>query len=118
MAWIETPYVPVAALAQDVATHEGGVDRNIYGSAPADPEGVATHEGGVDRNALLSGKDIAKTAVATHEGGVDRNEDINKVRNLKQASPPTRVAWIETFFGLVVNVSSNVATHEGGVDRN
>ena len=50
---------------------------------------------------------------------MDRNTlvDADTVRNL--ASPPARVAWIETIAALVsFSATSAVATREGGVDRN
>ena len=37
---------------------------------------VATHEGGVDRNMTTAQAKPGRVRVATHEGGVDRNVDI------------------------------------------
>ena len=124
-----------------VATREGGVDRNcsikirIVRTAS-----VATREGGVDRNKkstlILRGPE----SVATREGGVDRNLQLPGLSRKESASPPARVAWIETIFGwwtlspptspparvawietLLVHGKGRlhfVATREGGVDRN
>ena len=58
----------------NVATREGGVDRNkqkLYIWIVL--FNVATREGGVDRNKDLTETTAAQLAVATREGGVDRN---------------------------------------------
>ena len=83
-------------LKSRVATREGGVDRNFEGGA----EGgglldVATREGGVDRNPFAVSM-TSRGCVATREGGVDRNEKSSLLLEHGQASPPARVAWIET----------------------
>ena len=102
-----------------VATHEGGVDRNVSSlqfvqnrfvspptrvawiETPASPGPsmccrVATHEGGVDRNMIENPPTFNISSVATHEGGVDRNDK-----------------WEAAYVS-----NDTVATHEGGVDRN
>ena len=57
-----------------VATHTGGVDRNLFGSAGGGVGlVVATHTGGVDRNSLYGSFPFRLRTVATHTGGVDRN---------------------------------------------
>ena len=72
------------------------MDRN-NGYNPADESGadVATREGGVDRNVSFLIRLIA-SLVATREGGVDRNGFIPLRQKLHSESPPARVAWIET----------------------
>ena len=57
---------------KEVATREGGVDRNISTPVPPYDVGVATREGGVDRNTRLISSSCSRH-VATREGGVDRN---------------------------------------------
>ena len=75
VAWIETPPPRSSARPPSVATREGGVDRNF--------------EGGAEGGGLLD--------VATREGGVDRNKaNDNNRYTARKASPPARVAWIET----------------------
>ena len=59
------------------------------------PAVVATREGGVDRNTAAASACIV-VAVATREGGVDRNAAIYQLTMSGAASPPARVAWIET----------------------
>ena len=64
---------------------------------------VATREGGVDRNY----GDIVATEgwrVATREGGVDRNKLTPMDIKLTDASPPARVAWIETLIYLATAI--------------
>ena len=78
-----------------VATREGGVDRNMADATVAKLLDVATREGGVDRNRIDSGG-RGNGAVATREGGVDRNIGYLTLDEVKQMSPPARVAWIET----------------------
>ena len=58
------------------------------------------------------------TQVATREGGVDRNWSAMTSPRRKPASPPARVAWIETPGGAALWQTLTVATREGGVDRN
>ena len=57
---------------------------------------VATHTGGVDRNLELFVDDLDELVVATHTGGVDRNIAVLSPALFAVLSPPTRVAWIET----------------------
>ena len=57
---------------------------------------VATREGGVDRNFLVHHGFTPPRRVATREGGVDRNATKRMNRHQGNASPPARVAWIET----------------------
>ena len=58
----------------EVATREGGVDRNTTSSGVlCRVYRVATREGGVDRNALICWACSWTGSVATREGGVDRN---------------------------------------------
>ena len=59
---------------------------------------VATREGGVDRNSHLPSAPFEIPAVATREGGVDRNAQLGKNAVDALLSPPARVAWIETTF--------------------
>ena len=56
---------------------------------------VATREGGVDRNNSFQLTRSTKK-VATREGGVDRNDMHNGDKIVVTRSPPARVAWIET----------------------
>ena len=117
------------------------MDRNNWLDKLKDKDGnVATREGGVDRNKLTP-MDIKLTDVATREGGVDRNSDRRRrllpplqspparvawietcwrTSGMRQwlASPPARVAWIETFSECGWPTGFTVATREGGVDRN
>ena len=102
---------------------------------------VATREGGVDRNKDLTETTAAQLAVATREGGVDRNRGFCRSKcgclrspparvawietssclygkRLLSVSPPARVAWIETLIACSISFSVIVATREGGVDRN
>ena len=93
------------------------MDRNLVDEKKFETAFVATHEGGVDRNG--SGLCFfSSLLVATHEGGVDRNRIENASRGDSTASPPTRVAWIETYQIHRCQRYAAVATHEGGVDRN
>ena len=74
VAWIETPGVCAVLSVAAVATREGGVDRNSK-----------LHVG------------VLTTTVATREGGVDRNKNSDCAAGaVAAASPPARVAWIET----------------------
>ena len=65
---------------------------------------VATREGGVDRNMLRAGFKWS-TKVATREGGVDRNLFREIFQRKACWSPPARVAWIETVIKINVFVS-------------
>ena len=49
---------------------------------------------------------------------MDRNAARSIASISRAASPPARVAWIETINLYIVVVTSAVATREGGVDRN
>ena len=97
MAWIETNSARSMSPGRNVATREGGVDRNVQiANTPqrvveSPPARVAWIE-----TSLICPSDMSQV-VATREGGVDRNIPSN------------------------VSASSNhvmVATREGGVDRN
>ena len=79
---------------------------------------VATREGGVDRNIGMDVVSGMVKAVATREGGVDRNKTDIDGDELGTASPPARVAWIETHYRHGAEHVRCVATREGGVDRN
>ena len=96
----------------------------------------------MDRNDSWTSTHYADYSVATREGGVDRNTRDGVNEDGKTASPPARVAWIETLQFLcriIYNIKSPparvawietvvgpevgrggeaVATREGGVDRN
>ena len=51
VAWIETKMSVLGFPPVDVATREGGVDRNMFSVKQLfDKRNVATREGGVDRN--------------------------------------------------------------------
>ena len=78
---------------------------------------VATREGGVDRNFSKQYKENTRE-VATREGGVDRNKFNHAVDRSAATSPPARVAWIETCNIWAPKWTRQVATREGGVDRN
>ena len=95
------------------------MDRNTYaGMRLLVLRDVATREGGVDRNNEVTAE-WHVIAVATREGGVDRNFQPGQRRARFNASPPARVAWIETInFTAIQQVTLSVATREGGVDRN
>ena len=79
---------------------------------------VATREGGVDRNFMLETIKALVKGVATREGGVDRNSAGLWCVLGDKASPPARVAWIETALPEPCQHRQEVATREGGVDRN
>ena len=50
---------------------------------------------------------------------MDRNIIISVLLSDMPASPPARVAWIETYTLIpAICISTTVATREGGVDRN
>ena len=91
MAWIETDIDPISGISADVATREGGVDRNTGTTKctltmPTSPPArvawietkarwhllcgmwVATREGGVDRN-MTSDADEDKGMVRRHPRG-------------------------------------------------
>ena len=108
----------VAGLMVMVATREGGVDRNHSPERKLLMQQVATREGGVDRNSPRSAQRRWMAPVATREGGVDRNTPRPVTLAEGQASPPARVAWIETIPRDDATASLPVATREGGVDRN
>ena len=78
---------------------------------------VATREGGVDRNQSVY-VIVSTLPVATREGGVDRNIQYAVNPRMTRASPPARVAWIETSVLGRLEMQTVVATREGGVDRN
>ena len=61
---------------------------------------------------------MSEPKVATREGGVDRNMTIESSKEAGSASPPARVAWIETLCSRSSCQNLRVATREGGVDRN
>ena len=71
----------------------------------------------MDRNLLLYCHRPFCT-VATREGGVDRNSTPCMLPEQRPASPPARVAWIETSIRRWRWRLRDVATREGGVDRN
>ena len=97
VAWIETMMVNWPDWMNCVATHTGGVDRNMcIKDGALHCYSVATHTGGVDRNQVNFKSFQHFVHVATHTGGVDRN-------------------W--RFFSHS-SVGLPVATHTGGVDRN
>ena len=61
-------------VKDEVATREGGVDRNKkMFDAIMQGNPVATREGGVDRNVCIPRWGARGRSVATREGGVDRN---------------------------------------------
>ena len=97
MAWIETSKVIGFKKSQvQVATREGGVDRN-------NPE-----------TAEVANESMSPPArVAWIETTWYKKE----LKNLYQ-SPPARVAWIETDVVPKQCNDGTVATREGGVDRN
>ena len=96
VAWIEMYTSAGCGRIAEVATREGGVDRNKKSTLILrGPESVATREGGVDRNVF---GDFGRVAFGV--------------------SPPARVAWIEIVRGGAVMEILPVATREGGVDRN
>ena len=74
VAWIET-FRGSSSVQPDgeVATREGGVDRNMNYYEINEDTAVATREGGVDRNARIGQAVVNALGVATREGGVDRN---------------------------------------------
>ena len=137
VAWIETFRSSALPFALLVATHTGGVDRNAlhqgrFGNCRASPPtrvawietapcqlikdvqcAVATHTGGVDRNCLPCFKAAVQRNVATHTGGVDRNSLRANFGWQDKPSPPTRVAWIETF-RLVSSLSESLSRHPHG----
>ena len=96
VAWIETNQDQNCNSRELVATREGGVDRNVPAALEIREKAmVATREGGVDRN--VQGDAVLVVAgVATREGGVDRNISRLGILHGGTASPPARVAWIET----------------------
>ena len=73
------------------------MDRNRNALKDTKGEVVATREGDVDRNKKIMINRCAP-AVATREGGVDRNVYKWLTKGQMVASPPARVAWIETAF--------------------
>ena len=81
---------------QQVATREGGVDRNnkpyliILLSISSPPARVAWIE------TPASAWHLSGVWVATREGGVDRNAWAEFSVEETLTSPPARVAWIET----------------------
>ena len=79
---------------------------------------VATREGGVDRNTACDPARQYVRVVATREGGVDRNQFVGGHGADVRPSPPARVAWIEMTGLLAKALWPTVATREGGVDRN
>ena len=92
-----TGFSKTAAVWIQVATREGGVDRNIHNNtAYVSISPVATREGGVDRNKRDDTKQCTHIMVATREGGVDRNAQTLVSLHIAEKSPPARVAWIET----------------------
>ena len=71
-AWIATPVRDLSVDRINVASREGGVDRNGYAERTVKQRIVASREGGVDRNVLLR-FEAHSGGVASREGGVDRN---------------------------------------------
>ena len=139
-AWIATWRVLEGPAAGEVASREGGVDRNrayvsAIGSAivspPArgawiatcllddgsGPVGVASREGGVDRN--RAGSPITGPEnVASREGGVDRNVTSSAASATPRCRLPRggRGSQHATFRSR--RQHADVASREGGVDRN
>ena len=80
----------------DVATREGGVDRNIqpvgimFSTGMSPPARVAWIE------TCFPCSRTKWNTVATREGGVDRNLSNRLMWCSSMPSPPARVAWIET----------------------
>ena len=66
----------------------------------------------------MTALNLLPDSVATREGGVDRNLGVGVISQKGLASPPARVAWIETRPGQRHTRGGVVATREGGVDRN
>ena len=95
------------------------MDRNVQlGLGVLGKPEVATREGGVDRNGTLCFNERYSCRVATREGGVDRNNGYIAELHKGERSPPARVAWIETPRPCCKALTAIVATREGGVDRN
>ena len=105
-------------LDREVATREGGVDRNAVGGYGGIVHNVATREGGVDRNqnTVPSNLSFAKSPPAR----VAWIETPSRTESPAPTfpSPPARVAWIETNKPAKRARLRLVATREGGVDRN
>ena len=57
----------------EVASREGGVDRNLWLVEQVRGIVVASREGGVDRNQINKSYSSRSISVASREGGVDRN---------------------------------------------
>ena len=82
-------------MEQNVATREGGVDRNYTRLIPIGKDGLSP-----------------PARVAWIETAM------KQTKSACSTSPPARVAWIETFRSCSGTSLMVVATREGGVDRN
>ena len=81
---------------REVATREGGVDRNTDGVSIAGEAGTSPPARVAWIETLKTSRDWAALTVATREGGVDRNNFSHEKVMALMESPPARVAWIET----------------------
>ena len=118
------PIRQLPALDKEVASREGGVDRNrlIEDHGSSSRMGVASREGGVDRNVKPTGvlPDRGKK-VASREGGVDRNPEDPRPhvrrsgRRLPRGGVDRNTCTVTRCRGCR---GQGVASREGGVDRN
>ena len=74
------------------------MDRNITSSGTLDKKDVATREGGLDRNGTQTVKPMFEQVVATREGGVDRNGIFGALQTFAERHRPQGVAQIKTTY--------------------
>ena len=103
VAWIETFGVAVHIDSREVATREGGVDRNdMLPGQSLDNILVATREGGVDRNTVTASSITVKiTSPPARVAWIETSSTLQQ--KWRKRSPPARVAWIETFYSKLVH---------------
>ena len=94
------------------------MDRNVHVKGACQNINVATREGGVDRNIVLRLKILAQVMSPPARVAWIETIMVAIIADYLTGSPPARVAWIETCNDCVVFVKQPVATREGGVDRN
>ena len=119
VAWIETVHGDSCTSGKDVATREGGVDRNLCPKCPrsllveSPPARVAWIETVYSFWCVF----IVIPSPPARVAWIETRLPEGRFRRLPP-SPPARVAWIETYYSGAHYYQYSVATREGGVDRN
>ena len=93
------------------------MDRNTPPRSGISTREVASREGGVDRN--TSGPDLYRLPACRLPRGGRGSQPVTSIDGITYLeSPPARGAWIATAWASLARDWTRVASREGGVDRN